>query len=425
MMSHQARVGLQSVALVLSCVLAGTLRAAEPGSWPAWRGPSRDGISQETGLKQSWPEGGPKLLWQADELGRGYSSVSIADGRIISMGQLNRPEKGTFVIALSQQDGSLLWRTKVGDGQPNTTPTIDGDRVYSLDRGGQLTCLEASSGKILWEKSFSRDFGGQMMSGWGYSESPLVDGDVLICTPGSESAALAALDKKSGEVIWTTPVSDLGDRGRDGAAYSSVVASNGGGVRQYIQLVGRGIISVDASNGKLLWSYNRVANGTANIPTPIVKDDYVFCSTGYGTGSALLKIRPGAKEVEEIYFLRANDLQNHHGGMIMLGDYVYCGHGHNKGLPICIEWATGKAVWGPVRGAGGGSAAIVYADGHLYFRYEDGVIALIEATPQEYRLKGEFKMATQNGKSWPHPVIVDGRLYLRDQQSLLCYDIKN
>lgn len=424
MLSPRKQLSFRLLTLLLLAATCSHVWAAEPGSWPAWRGPLRDGISPEKGLQHSWPEDGPKLQWQVDELGRGFSSVSIADGRIVTMGELARPERGTYLIALSQENGSLLWKTRVGSGQPNTTPTIDGNRIYALDRGGLLTCAAAATGKILWQKNFPRDFGGKMMSGWGYSESPLVDGDQLICTPGSKSAAIAALDKKTGDVIWETPVSGLGDKGGDGAAYSSIVVSNAGGVKQYVQLMGRGVISVDAADGKLLWNYNRVANGTANIPTPIIKGDYVFCSTGYGTGAALLKVQPGATQIDEVYFLRAKDLQNHHGGMILVGDYLYCGHGHDSGLPICVDFKTGKTVWGPIRGAGEGSAAIVYADGHLYFRYENGVIALIEATADEYRLKSKFNMATTNGKSWPHPVIVDGRLYLRDQKSLLCYDIK-
>jgi outer membrane protein assembly factor BamB len=363
------------------------------------------------------------LLWQVDELGGGFSSISIAGGRIFTMGEVRKPEQGAYLIALNLADGELVWKTRVGQGRPNTTPTVDGNRVYSLDRGGHLVCASTSTGEILWEKDYAVDFGGKMMSGWGYSESPLIDGDHLICTPGSESAAIAALDKVTGEVVWQTSVSDLGNRGQDGAGYSSVVVSNAGGVKQYVQMMGRGLISVDASSGKLLWSYNRVANGTANIPTPIVRGDHVFCSTGYGTGAALLKVQAGAHAVEEVYFLNSKKLQNHHGGMILLGDYLYCGHGHGSGLPICIDFASGKAAWGPTRGAGDGSAAIVYADGHLYFRYENGKIALVEATPDEYRLKGEFKMASSNGKSWPHPVILAGKLYLRDQRSLLCYDI--
>jgi outer membrane protein assembly factor BamB len=266
-----------------------------------------------------------------------------------------------------------------------------------------------------------------MMSGWGYSESPLVDGDRLIVTPGSNDAIIAALDKRTGKAIWSTPMpQQAGNSGGDGAAYSSVVISNAAGVKQYVQLVGRGVIGVDAKTGKLLWGYNRIANGTANVPTPLVSGDYVFCSTGYGTGAALIKLsrRGNAISAEEIYFKSGDELQNHHGGMIMVGDYVYMGHGHNNGFPVCIEWKTGNDMWRPGRGPGGGSAAIVCADGDLYFRYQDGTMALIEASPREYNLKGSFKLATRNGESWPHPVIADGRLYLRDQQNLLCYDIR-
>jgi outer membrane protein assembly factor BamB len=204
------------------------------------------------------------------------------------------------------------------------------------------------------------------------------------------------------------------------------VISRGAGVKQYVQLVGRGVIGVRAADGQTLWTYNQVANGTANIPTPIVKDDYVFCSTGYGTGAALLKLVKSGEGVdaEEVYFIPGNKLQNHHGGMILLGDYLYMGNKHNNGFPVCIKLLTGEIVWEPGRGPGSGSAAILYADGNLYFRYEDGTMALIGAQPDEYQLKGHFKLASINGKSWPHPVIAGGRLYLRDQDVLMCYDIK-
>lgn len=409
------------VAMLLAAVCLNGIAAERAGDWPAWRGPQRDAISSETGLLTEWGADGPPLLWKVGGLGSGYSSISVADGRIFTMGRV----KGqTAIQARSLADGHLVWTAAVPGGNPNCTPTVDGGLVYALGRDGDLVCVTAETGERVWSRNFGQDFGGKMMSGWGYSESPLIDGDKLLCTPGSPSAAIAALDKKTGDVIWTTNFESRGERGRDGAAYSSIVVSNAGGVRQYVQLSGRGLLSVDAGTGAVLWTYNRIANGTANIPTPLVKDDYVFCSTGYGTGAALLKVQPGAKGVEEVYFLDSRTLQNHHGGMVLLGDYIYCGHGHNKGFPLCIALKTGEVVWGPVRGAGSGSAAVLYADGHLYFRYEDGTIALIEATPEAYTLKGSFKMATQNGKSWPHPVIVDGRLYLRDQDDLLCYDVR-
>jgi outer membrane protein assembly factor BamB len=394
------------------------------GQWPQWRGPERDGKSQETGLLKTWPEEGPPLLWKVDGLGRGFSSVAIAGDKIFTMGDR---KGGAVLIALSLADGKELWTTKVGGNDPNCTPTVDGDLVFALGKGGQLVCAETATGKEVWRKDFAADFGGQMMSGWGYSESPLVDGDRLICTPGAQDAIIAALDKRTGEVIWKSAMpADVGNKGKDGAGYSSIVVSEACGVRQYVQLSGRGVVSVAAKDGKFLWAYNRIANGTANIPTPIIKGDFVFCSSGYGTGAALVKVVRSGKglKAEEQYFLPASEMQNHHGGMILVGDYIYCGHGHNNGFPLCVEMKTGKVMWNGGRGAGTGSAAILYADGNLYFRYEDGIMALIEATPKEYRLKGKFELASIKGKSWPHPVIAGGKLYVRDQDTLLCYNIK-
>jgi outer membrane protein assembly factor BamB len=421
--------GVVGVLAVLGSIAAaadpGTVAAVARSDWPQWRGPDRDGVSHEKGLLEAWPEKGPKLLWQSEGLGKGMASVAISGGRIYTLGQI----KGkTQLVALAQQDGAILWTAEVGPGNPNCTPTVADGRVFSLGREGDLVCSDADSGKELWRKNFGNDFGGQMMSGWGYSESPLVDGDRLICTPGAADAMIVALDARTGATVWkaAAPANWGGDRGKDGAGYSSIVVSHGGGVKQYVQLTGRGIVSVAADDGRVLWTYNRVANGTANIPTPIVKDDFVFCSSGYGTGSALLKLaRDGSGvKAEEVYFLDAKELQNHHGGMIRIGDHIYCGHGHNNGFPMCIDMRTGERLWKEQRGAGTGSAAVAYADDRLYFRYENGEMALVAAEPAEYRLISQFTLASVKGKSWPHPVIVGGRLYVRDQESLLCYDVR-
>jgi outer membrane protein assembly factor BamB len=331
-----------------------------------------------------------------------------------------------MVIALDAKDGREVWSTRIGTGEPNCTPAVDGDRIYALGRNGHLACLDKADGKIVWQKHLEKDFGGRMMSGWGYSESPLVDGDRLICTPGAPDAMIVALDKQTGKTIWKARVPDeLGERGRDGAGYASVVVSHGAGVKQYVQLAGRGVISVRADDGKFLWNYNRIANPTANIPTPLVKDDYVFASSGYSAGAALLELSRDGDGVKarEVYFLAGNKVQNHHGGMILSGEHVFLGNGHNNGFPLCLELKTGKIAWSAGRGPGTGSAAILEADGDLYFRYENGVMALIEANPEKYVLKGKFDLATNNGKSWPHPVIADRRLYIRDQDALLCYDV--
>jgi outer membrane protein assembly factor BamB len=418
-------------ALVLLIAMAAS--AAEyqpaPGDWPGFRGPNRDGISKETGLNHTWSEDGPPLLWTTTGLGGGFSSVSIAGDKIFTMGD---HEDGQYVMALKLEDGDELWKTRIGDAWkesylgPRCTPTYDGELLYAIGTHGDLACLETATGKTRWHKSFKKDFGGKMMSGWGFSESPLVDGDKVLCTPGAADAMIVALDKKTGDVIWKSAVPSIGENGKDGAAYASIVISNGAGTKQYVQLTGRGVIGVSANDGKFLWGYNKIANKTANIPTPIIHDDYVFCSTGYQTGAALLKLNRTSDgvEAEEIYFLNSKTLQNHHGGMIMVGDYLYGGTGHNLGFPVCVEWLTGKVVWNGGRGPGSGSAAVVYADGSTYFRYQNGVIAEVEATPLGYNLLGKFELPAGEKPSWPYPVVAGGKLYLREQDNLYCYQLK-
>ncbi|HYT89814.1 MAG TPA: PQQ-binding-like beta-propeller repeat protein [Gemmataceae bacterium] len=412
----------------VSLALAAAVLAAHDGptsraeDWPQWRGPHRDGISTETGLLKHWPASGPQLLWTAKNVGRGYSSIAVAKGKIYT---ISDRKKDCIVLALDASNGKELWATRIasaqGDG-PRCTPTVDGERVYALSRQGELACLDTGSGAVRWRKSYKKELGGRMMSTWDYSESPLVDGDKLICTPGGDKAALVALNKLTGEVLWKAPVSNAG-----GAGYSSVVVTEVGGVRQYITLLGSGIVGVDANNGRLLWRYTKIANGTANIPTPIVHNDLVFCSTGYNAGAALLQLVPTSTGVQarERYFLRGNVLQNHHGGMVRVGDYIYGGHGHNLGLPFCLQMESGRFAWPPQRGPGDGSAAVVYADGMLYFRYENGVMALVEATPKGYNMKSAFALPRFVGTpSWPHPVVANGCLYIRGNDVLLCYDVK-
>jgi outer membrane protein assembly factor BamB len=398
------------------------------GEWPQWRGPKRDGVSQETGLLKEWPESGPPLAWQTKGLGQGTSSIAIASGRIFTLGTRGNNE---VALALDQDSGKELWATAIGPArtrfshaEPKSTPTIDGNLVFAVGMNGSIVCLESATGKLIWRKEYESDFGGQMMSGWGYSESPLVDGDRVVCTPGGDQAALVALNKKTGQVIWKAVVAQSG-----GAGYSSIVIAEVGGIRQYITLLGpsAGVVGVTAKDGRFLWRYNRVANGTANIPTPIVRGDLVFCSTGYGAGAALLKLVPsgGGIKVEEEYFISGDKFQNHHGGMVLVGDHVYAGSGHNNGFPTCIELRTGKIVWGKQRGPGSESAAVVCADGSLYFRYQNAVMALIEANPAGYKVRGSFRIPNGATPSWSHPVVAGGRLYLRDQDRLLCYVVKD
>ena len=423
----------QKTGILAAVALAGLLGLARAEDWPRWRGPMLDGLCQEKGLLKQWPPQGPKLLWTMNGLGVGYSSLSVVGDRAYTMGDLRTDGgKRQFVIAIDLSKRKVLWRAEVGpphgDGS-RCTPTYDQGRLYAIGTDGDLVCVDAASGRVLWRKNFGRDFGGRMMSSWKFSESPLVDGEKLVCTPGARDAMLVALNKKTGEVIWKCAVPRLGRRGRDGAGYSSIVISEACGVRQYVQLVGRGVIGVRAEDGKFLWGYNRVANGVANVPTPVVWKDYVFCSTSYSTGAALLKLEKNGDGVRarEVYFLDSRTFQNHHGGFVLVDGHIYGGHGHNAGAPTCIELLTGKVLW-KERQPGGGSGAVLYADGNLIIRYQSGDVALIAATPRGYRLRGRFKPPRRpgiGGPAWAHPVVVGGRLYLRHRDVLYCYDLRS
>ena len=411
----------------------GLLASSAPAAdWPQWRGPDRDGISREKGLLADWDAAPPKFLWQLDGMGTGYASVSVVKGKLYTTGNT---EKGQSLICVDLGAKKIDWSTPLTDGSPKhgyegarCTPTIDGDRAYVVSSDGAITCLSTKDGAVLWSRKF-KEFGGKMMSGWGFSESPLIDGDRVLCTPGGENAMIVCLDKKSGGDIWRSAMPKIGDSGKDGAAYSSIIISNAAGVKQYVQLVGRGVIGVRASDGEYLWGYNKVANGVANIPTPIASGDFVFASTGYGTGSVLVKLSKDGQGIkaEEVYFLNADTFQNHHGGMILIGDHIYAGHAHNKGFPICVDLKSGEVVWGgkmrPPQGADG-SAAVTAVDGKIIFRYQNGTLALIEAKPDGYKLLGTFKPAYQEKESWAHPVVVDGKMYLREQNKLMVYDVK-
>ena len=409
------------------CMVIGTANG-QTADWPRFRGPNGQGLCPETGLLKEWPEDGPKALEPFTGLGTGYSSVTIAGDRLFTMGDLKEEGGAQFLMAFDLKTGKKLWTTKVGPGHSDggrCTPTVDGDRVYAIGTSGDLICAGAATGENIWQKNLGRDFGGKMMSGWRYSESPLVDKDKLVCTPGGPDAALVALDKQTGDLVWKCALPNIGNRGTDGAGYSSIVISEGAGIRQYIQILGRGAVGVRADNGKFLWGYNRIANNVANIPNPIVRDDHVFVTTSYGTGSALLKlVREGEGiKAEEIYFLGPEKFENHHGGVVLVGDYLYGGNGANSGEPICLEFLTGNIAW---RGAApsGGSAATLYADGNIIFRYDKGLVCLIEAAPAAFTIKGKLRPPKGDGPAWAHPAIHDGILYLRHADVLHRYSLK-
>lgn len=393
---------------------------AMASDWPQWRGPNRDGISKETGLLKEWPADGPPLAWKTNGLGQGFSSVSVADGKIFTLG--DRPD-ASYVIALAEKDGKHVWAAKLGRaGAPGgyvgtrCTPTVDGNLVFSLGQFGDLACMEAERGTEKWRKNLNEDFGGRMMSGWGNSESPLVDGDKLICTPGGSKGTLVALNKNTGEPLWRS--AEI----RDNAAYSSVIVGEIGGVRQYIQLTDSSVFGVATDTGKLLWRAERKGR-TAVIPTPIVRGDHVYVTSGYGVGCNLFKISSagGKFSAQEVYANK--EMANHHGGVVLIGEHLY-GHSDGKGW-VCQNFKDGEAAWAERPKLGKG--ALTAADGHLYLRAESGkgTVVLIEASPAGFKEKGRFDQPDRaRENSWPHPVITNGKLYLRDQDLLLCYDVK-
>lgn len=404
---------------MLAIVLTGTHDSAA-ADWPQWRGPDRTDISTETGLLDSWPADGPKLAWLFRDAGIGYSGPAIADGKIFFMGGRGDEE---FLIALTEKYGRELWATEIGslltnrwgDG-PRGTPTVDQDRVYTLSASGTLACVNVGDGSIRWSKTM-QSLGGKV-PGWGYTESVLVDGDRVVCTPGGSEGTVAALDKMSGKVIWQS------GEWTDGAQYSSVIAADPNGKRQYSQLTQETLGAVDATDGSLLWS-TEWPGRTAVIPTPIVHDNHVYITSGYGVGCKLVRIDPGNK-VTEIYANR--DMKNHHGGVLLLDGHVY-GYSDGAGW-VCQNFMSGETVWREKSALGKG--AVSYSDGRLYCVDEsDGTIALVEATPDGWKERGRFKLDPQSdqrsrsGRIWTHPVVANGRLYLRDQELFFAFDIKS
>jgi outer membrane protein assembly factor BamB len=400
--------------------------AAAGGDWPGWRGPNRDNRSPDTGLLKEWPKGGPKLLWTFDDGGTGYSCASLVGGKLYFTG--TRGGKAE-IICLDAANGKELWSSAIGPdkgkgyntgwgGGPRGAVTIDDGLAYAMNANGYLVCVSADDGSKKWSKELVGDLGGGE-PGWGYSESPLVDGDKLIVTPGGDKGAIAALDKKTGKLIWQSK--DV----TDGAQYASVTVAEVNGKRQYIQLFMKKLVGVSADDGKLLWSADWAPGRTAVIPTPVYHDGMVYMTAGYGSGCQLVKIDgPEAKVLWENKVMK-----NHHGGVILDDGHIY-GFSDGGGL-TCQELKSGDRVWSE-KGEGIEKGAVHYADGMLYCVDEkEGSVFLAEATSDGFKEKGRFPMPKKtklrddnNGKVWAHPVVIGGRMYLRDQDLLFCFDVK-
>jgi len=395
-----------------SIIVAG---AAAEKDWPQWQGPDRTNISAETGLLKQWPKMGPPMTWLISNLGKGYGSVAIQGERVYVQGTNGG---NSTVFCLNRTDGKTIWARALGrsldqdkGGGPRGTPTVDGERVYALSENGDLACLRTKDGSVVWARNILKDFNGSNPN-WLVSESPLIDGDNLIVTPGGNKVGIVALDRVKGETVWTTR--ELSDP----AAYSSCIVADVQGVRTIMTLTSEAGVGVRAKDGKLMWRYQKVANDTANVTTPVFFKDKVFYTSAYGTGCALLRLKAvnGEVKAEEVYFNR--DMMNHHGGVILVNGYLY---GFSNAILTCMEFETGKVLW---RNRSVGKGCLTYADERLYLLGESNTVGLAEANPSAYVERGQFQIADQGWPSWAHPVVCGGKFYIRNQGVLACYDIK-
>ena len=401
--------------LAVAVSLGGVALAA--ADWPQWQGPDRTRMSRETGLLTEWSAGGPRMIWTANNLGNGYGSMAVAGDRVFLQGAR---AQNSFVIALDRADGKEVWakpigpietrmRTPQGAG-PRGTPTVDGDRLYVLTENGDLACLK-TDGSAVWQLNILKEFGGSQLQ-WMISESPLVDGAHLVVSPGGPGAGIVKLDKMTGQTVWTSK--ELSDT----AGYSSITVADVQGVRTYMTFTAQAGVGVRASDGKLMFRYTKAANGVANIATPVFLNDKVFFTSGYGAGGGLLALSAKNGEVVANELYHTPNMRNHHGGVVVVDGYLY---GFNDLILTCLEFATGNVMW---RDRSVGKGSVTYADGHLYIQSENNMVGLAEASSTGYREKGRFEIPDKGQMSWAHPVISDGRLYVRNQDTLLVYDIK-
>ena len=401
-----------AAAVVLSAI------AIQAADWPQWQGADRTRISKETGLMKQWPSSGPAVAWTATGLGNGYGSMAVAGERVFVQGTRGG---NSIVVAINRADGKEVWSKALGRSGdddrgpgPRGTPTVDGDRLYVLSESGDLMSLK-TDGTEVWKRNILREFGGRQLQ-WLISESPLVDGAHLIVSPGGGGAdggaGIVKLDKMTGKTVWTAK--ELNDP----AGYSSAIVADVGGVRTYLTFTSTAGVGVRASDGKLMFRYDRAANRVANITTPIFHDNKVFFTSAYDTGAGLVALSAanGTVSANEVYFTR--EMKNHHGGVVLVNGYLY---GFNDSILTCLEFATGKMMW---RDRSVGKGSVTVADGQLYIQGENNQFALADATPNGYAEKGRFSFPDKGLPSWAHPVVSGGRLYVRNQDSLLAYDIK-
>jgi len=414
----------RSLVLLAWFVASAPLVAQTPAYWPQFGGPDRNHVSRETDLLKQWPKEGPPLVWKVTNLGGGLAPVSVAEGRIYTLAFRQDHE---YAVALDRGTGKEIWSRVIGQAREGPSmrhlrqrqPVIDRDRLYVFSGDGELFCLDSDSGQTLWKKDYAKDFGGKA-SIYGWNENPLVDGDRLICSPGS---SVVALDKKTGALLWKTGIT-----GAERTSVAPVVPIEVGRIRQYVKTFPAGLHGVSAQDGKLLWSYNRTS-GPACQP-PLVRRDYLVTIGGIGQEGTLLNVVPGDDgfRVEEVY--TSKDInQTVHGGAVVVGEHVYLASGAYSGgggRLTCIEFKSGKFAWQqPPADRLNRVWCMLAAEDRLYCRLNGGEMILVETTPEGYRQRGRFLPAERSKETpWTVPVLAGGKLYLRDQDILLCYDVR-
>lgn len=383
--------------------------------WPQWRGPDRTGVSNESGLLQKWPEGGPPLIWEIDGLGQGDSSPVTFGRYLFIQGTRGRD---SMLFCRDRQSGAPLWELRIdamhlngNNPGPSSTPTVDGDRVYALSGNGTLVAARVEDGAVLWQRNLLRDLNGAK-NGWGYSESPLIEEQKLIIAPGGREGTIAALDKLTGKTLWRS-------RGmKEKSGYASAIAANVGRLRVIIHFTQVAGVGMDAENGNLLWRYAAPANRTANASTPVFHQNKVYYTSDYGNGGGLLQLAPVDRRLltRELFFNRT--MKNHFGGVVLIDGYLY---GSSGSILTCMNFDTGDAAW---QDRSIGKSALTAADGRLYLLSERGIVGLVGATPDGYELHGSFNLREINSPTRTAPVVSDGRMYVRNGSRLGCYDVR-
>lgn len=423
---------LIALLLFFSGLSTNSLSAAET-DWPQWRGPQRDAHAAPQLLAQSWPDDGPALKWESNQMGRGYSSMSIVDGRLFTMGA---DEQSCFAMCLDSPTGKNMWKTKVsragGDDDynvgwgagPRSTPTVDGNQVFVLSDVGIVTALKKDSGDVLWSVDLVKEYNGQIPK-WGYSESILIDGDRIIVCPGGANF-MVGLDRQTGRLLWQS-------RGYDAPAhYVSVIKGTLGGISYYVTASNKGVVAFDSQNGNKLFEDPTTGNNVATIPTPIVTGDLIYHTSDYGAGNVLLKLTAagGTIRADQVYHLDGKTMMNHHGGVVLVDQVIYGFTKANGGTWMAQDLPSGDTLW-EEKLRGNKSGSIAYADGRLYcYNDGDGTVILVEPSRKGFQAKGTLTLPKQTsiprdrGAIWAHPVIANQTLFIRDQDLLFAYEIK-